>query len=393
MYNFDEDRIFITSPLELERQLMEINNDLDDAHSRFMDESLCGFVDDIYADSNFLEETRVEEEIADLYEDGNGFLDITEDIKTGQDTYYMSTRGLEEFYNYYLKEINPTLEIISQDTDVEDYEYSEERRCKFCLEKQEEIKKFFETKGESLRSVIIHRKNHTISAVKQDDCIFVMDSYNASGVPDNDLSSTLRIIRDASGDAKIFVLNDILQFDYSSCRYYSILFSSILCEYLTKNNLSLRDFIGRGECVEPFYTAERLKTTYSGQLRDEVAVGEEKRQRDYGEMGVMPIGTPYLFVPFTQRKTQLEFYMEELQEVAASSLEACKILNLCKKIKLVEIGNTGKYTNMSIVSVFKNVIFPILKKIVEIEKNDNIIRLENLRDATKCFTIPNIINK
>jgi len=159
--------------------------------------------------------------------------------------------------------------------------------------------KFFEKmigrmNSESKRaSFLIYRGNHTVSVMKEDDTLLLLDSYNAFGAKDSDHIPLLANLRKNFPESKIFTLNDKIQNDYHNCAFFAANSTGAIEKYLQHEGVSLAEFIQTLD-TNKIHTPQRDNP------------GDCFKVQKYVEHGVRTIPVPPQLVSFVQSLTLAE---------------------------------------------------------------------------------------
>ena len=136
-------------------------------------------------------------------------------------------------------------------------------------------------RGGRRSSNVIMRPAHTVAIMRENDKMWLLDSYNAHGAVDRDHVPLLRFLRDSFPNIRLLTSRDKIQNDYHHCSHFSIESVEAIEHDLQNTNRTLEQFVRQID---------------TGAYWD----AEPEREQIYRSLGVETVNTPAPVVRFAQ---------------------------------------------------------------------------------------------
>ena len=157
---------------------------------------------------------------------------------------------------------------------------------------------------------LIYRQGHTVSLIRENGVMFLMDSYNAFGTDELGNVPLLEHLRNSFPNERIFTMHDMMQRDYHNCVFFATSSLGSVIRELNGRGVDLGQFLNEIDtCIlhTPEYTSP-----------DDV-----RRLDKYTDLFVETVATPACMIPYVQS-------VAAAQTIADGSHAFCEEVEWCE---------------------------------------------------------------
>ena len=156
------------------------------------------------------------------------------------------------------------------------------------------------------KNYILHTVEHTLAMLRENNTFFIIDSYYVYTNCLFKVIPLLELIKKVNSKANLYILNDMMQNDFISCRIFSVETIRSYMKYTKERNISLTDFINESKEYKKINKLDFLRYQYSPEKLN-VTTGKAEK------IGLQVLPIHILFSNLSQRQNEISFAYTSFQ--------------------------------------------------------------------------------